>query len=139
MVSIRSISGRRFTEQFILFIYDRQGQHLHSVTAVETEDEGSKFELPTSTETAKAHHLFSCQCGNVQAELLAPIQDQEVKEDNCSSCVRVIMPHRPLRPSCTQPILTLEQLGRLHWNVPYKRSSSNPWPRTWMGVLRTES
>jgi hypothetical protein len=31
----------------------------------------------------------SCHCGKVQAELLVPITDLEIKEDNCSSCVRV--------------------------------------------------
>lgn len=123
MVSTRSRSGGCLTEQVELFLCDGISQHLYSITSVETEDEGSKIESPTSIETGKAHHLFSCQCGDVQAELLAPIHDQEVKEDNCSSCVRVIMPHHPPRPSCTQPILTLRQLGRLHWDIPYKRSS----------------
>ncbi|KAK3313321.1 hypothetical protein B0H66DRAFT_628999 [Apodospora peruviana] len=36
----------------------------------------------------EAQHLSSCHCGKVQAELLVPITDLEVKEDNCSSCVR---------------------------------------------------
>jgi hypothetical protein len=36
-----------------------------------------------------ARHLFACHCGRVRAELLTPIEDQELKEDNCSSCVRV--------------------------------------------------
>jgi hypothetical protein len=35
------------------------------------------------------HHLFACHCGRVRAELLTPIEDQAVREDNCSSCVRV--------------------------------------------------
>ncbi|KAI7779142.1 hypothetical protein LA080_001304 [Diaporthe eres] len=57
------------------------------ITAVETEDEEPKIQRPAATEPV-AHHLFSCQCGDVQAELLVPIHDQEIKEDNCSGCVR---------------------------------------------------
>ena len=45
-----------------------------------------------------AQHIFSCQCGKVTAELLVPIQGEEIKEDNCSSCVRVrlVGPHTSL-------------------------------------------
>jgi hypothetical protein len=35
------------------------------------------------------HHLVACHCGRLRAELLTAIEDQELKEDNCSSCVRV--------------------------------------------------
>ncbi|KAH8668853.1 hypothetical protein BX600DRAFT_460827 [Xylariales sp. PMI_506] len=35
-----------------------------------------------------AQLVFACHCGKVQAELLTPISEQEVKEDNCSLCVR---------------------------------------------------
>ncbi|KAM3514722.1 hypothetical protein MY11210_001693, partial [Beauveria gryllotalpidicola] len=38
---------------------------------------------PRGQETA------SCYCGKVRAELLFPLSEQEMKEDNCSSCVRV--------------------------------------------------
>ncbi|KAM3451319.1 hypothetical protein NHJ6243_009617 [Beauveria neobassiana] len=37
---------------------------------------------PRGQETA------SCYCGKVRAELLFPLSEQEMKEDNCSSCVR---------------------------------------------------
>ncbi|SPQ24620.1 99cc0578-e913-427d-8dd1-33c8b3f9c4d3 [Thermothielavioides terrestris] len=37
-------------------------------------------------EAPTAHHTGSCHCGKVRLELLTPIEDQEVKEDNCSSC-----------------------------------------------------
>jgi len=36
-----------------------------------------------------AKHHGSCHCGDVQIELLADIAEVQVKEDNCSSCVRV--------------------------------------------------
>ncbi|PSR79793.1 glutathione-dependent formaldehyde-activating enzyme [Coniella lustricola] len=35
-----------------------------------------------------AQHVFSCHCGQVQAELLTSLAEHEIKEDNCSSCVR---------------------------------------------------
>ena len=38
---------------------------------------------------APANHLGSCHCGKVRVELLVDISTLEVKEDNCSSCVRV--------------------------------------------------
>jgi hypothetical protein len=36
--------------------------------------------------------LSSCHCGKVQAELLVPLTELQVKEDNCSFCVRVRLP-----------------------------------------------
>ncbi|KAH0600846.1 hypothetical protein MHUMG1_01845 [Metarhizium humberi] len=36
----------------------------------------------------RTHHLFSCHCGRVQAQLLTPVSEQQVKQDNCSSCIR---------------------------------------------------
>lgn len=35
------------------------------------------------------HETASCYCGKVRAELLFLLSEAEVKEDNCSSCVRV--------------------------------------------------
>lgn len=35
------------------------------------------------------HEVASCYCGKVRAELLFPLSEGEVREDNCSSCVRV--------------------------------------------------
>lgn len=45
--------------------------------------------LKRISESSPALHKASCHCGQVQAELLVPITDLEIKEDNCSSCVRV--------------------------------------------------
>lgn len=45
---------------------------------------------------AKPHG--SCHCGNVKVELLVDIGELQVKEDNCSSCVRVCL-SPPLWPS----------------------------------------
>ncbi|KAL7941463.1 hypothetical protein V8C42DRAFT_334635 [Trichoderma barbatum] len=36
-----------------------------------------------------AKSLFSCHCGDVRADLLSPIEKEELKEDNCSKCVRI--------------------------------------------------
>ncbi|RKU48893.1 hypothetical protein DL546_008635 [Coniochaeta pulveracea] len=44
--------------------------------------------LKRISESSPALHKASCHCGQVQAELLVPITDLEIKEDNCSSCVR---------------------------------------------------
>lgn len=38
---------------------------------------------------SQQHETASCYCGKVRAELLFPLSEEEVKEDNCSSCVRV--------------------------------------------------
>ncbi|UNI17925.1 hypothetical protein JDV02_004232 [Purpureocillium takamizusanense] len=56
-----------------------------NVTIVDTEDEGR---IVAATGEPPAQHVFACHCGNVRAELLAPLSEQQVKEDNCSSCVR---------------------------------------------------
>lgn len=37
----------------------------------------------------RGHETASCYCGKVRAELFFPLSEQEMKEDNCSSCVRV--------------------------------------------------
>ncbi|OAA72933.1 Mss4-like protein [Akanthomyces lecanii RCEF 1005] len=36
----------------------------------------------------QGHETASCYCGKLRAELLFPLAEQEMKEDNCSSCVR---------------------------------------------------
>ncbi|KAK1833633.1 hypothetical protein QBC39DRAFT_302466 [Podospora conica] len=43
--------------------------------------------LPSEGDTAPSHQ-GSCHCGQVRMELLVDISTLEVKEDNCSSCVR---------------------------------------------------
>ncbi|AEO68135.1 uncharacterized protein THITE_2051078, partial [Thermothielavioides terrestris NRRL 8126] len=48
---------------------------------------------PAAPEAPTAHHTGSCHCGKVRLELLTPIEDQEVREDNCSSCVRASSLH----------------------------------------------
>lgn len=37
----------------------------------------------------QGHETASCYYGKVQAELLFPLAEGEIKEDNCSACVRV--------------------------------------------------
>jgi hypothetical protein len=59
-----------------------------SVTSTATEDKRKAVVRETESGTA-AEQVFACHCGKVQAELLVPIKDQELKEDNCSTCVRV--------------------------------------------------
>ncbi|OTA01100.1 hypothetical protein A9Z42_0014060 [Trichoderma parareesei] len=38
---------------------------------------------------ATANSLFSCHCGDVRAALAAPLENEELKEDNCSKCARI--------------------------------------------------
>lgn len=45
--------------------------------------------VPATPDAPLAQHSGSCHCQKVQVELLVPLAEQEVKEDNCSSCVRV--------------------------------------------------
>lgn len=55
-----------------------------------TKTEEARRPLPISAVAEPpAMHIFSCHCGYVQAELLVPLAGLEVKEDNCSGCVRV--------------------------------------------------
>ncbi|KAL7807908.1 Mss4-like protein [Trichoderma aethiopicum] len=44
--------------------------------------------LPCEPGEAPAKALFSCHCGDVRAALLGPLEHEELKEDNCSKCVR---------------------------------------------------
>lgn len=37
----------------------------------------------------EAHETASCYCGKARAELLFRLSEEEIREDNCSSCVRV--------------------------------------------------
>ncbi|KAK7996684.1 sphingolipid long chain base-responsive protein [Apiospora arundinis] len=55
-----------------------------AVTTVHTEDPQQSFK-PSSKAPP---YTFSCHCGSIKATLLVPLQEQEVKEDNCSKCVR---------------------------------------------------
>ncbi|KAK4443385.1 hypothetical protein QBC34DRAFT_488382 [Podospora aff. communis PSN243] len=52
--------------------------------------EGEKKVEPLDVESGAvaAIHHGSCRCGKVRVELLVDIAELEVKEDNCSSCVR---------------------------------------------------
>lgn len=38
---------------------------------------------------ANVHNTGSCHCGKVRIQILVPLSELELKEDNCSSCVRV--------------------------------------------------
>jgi hypothetical protein len=40
-------------------------------------------------EDEERHEVVACHCGKVKAELLITLSELEIKEDNCSSCVRV--------------------------------------------------
>ncbi|KAK4214182.1 hypothetical protein QBC37DRAFT_314799 [Rhypophila decipiens] len=42
----------------------------------------------TGAEQDPVKHRGSCHCGNVSVELLVGLDELEIKEDNCSSCVR---------------------------------------------------
>ncbi|KAK0387227.1 hypothetical protein NLU13_5540 [Sarocladium strictum] len=55
-------------------------------SAIKQSAQESTPELPTPR--PDAHQTASCYCGKVKAELLIPLPGLEVKEDNCSFCVR---------------------------------------------------
>ncbi|KAK3356729.1 Mss4-like protein [Lasiosphaeria hispida] len=59
-----------------------------SAKVVKLEDKRTTDLPPPTPSDSLAHHVGSCHCGKVQAELLVPIKDQVVKEDNCSLCTR---------------------------------------------------
>jgi hypothetical protein len=46
------------------------------------------FESAAESGSTVYHH-GTCICGNLGVELLSPLSELELKEDNCSSCVRV--------------------------------------------------
>lgn len=47
-----------------------------------------ELEQPTRTEATSYPAKGECICGAVKVELLSPLQDMTVKEDNCSICTR---------------------------------------------------
>ncbi|KAK8080909.1 hypothetical protein PG997_008727 [Apiospora hydei] len=56
-----------------------------AIIAVHTDDDGQQI---AGSIDAGPPYTFSCHCGVVKATLNAPLKDQELKEDNCSRCVR---------------------------------------------------
>ncbi|KAI1174672.1 Mss4-like protein [Nemania sp. FL0916] len=61
-----------------------------AITVVNTPEPIDRPKLGTGSPlNPSVQHTCSCHCGNVYAELLAPVHSQEIKEDNCSSCVRI--------------------------------------------------
>lgn len=60
------------------------------ITHVPAPPEDTKTTDPTPNETGSppAKHLGSCHCRKVRVELLVNLSDLQVKEDNCSSCIR---------------------------------------------------
>ena len=45
--------------------------------------------LATLAESLSLPFTGSCHCGLIRVELLVPLQEIEIKEDNCSICARV--------------------------------------------------
>ncbi|KAL7800335.1 hypothetical protein V8C37DRAFT_364924 [Trichoderma ceciliae] len=59
-------------------------------TVIEAEGDDRAIEsLWHQSNEPPAKHLFSCHCGDVRAALLGPIENEKLKEDNCSKCVRM--------------------------------------------------
>ncbi|KAI1109897.1 Mss4-like protein [Nemania sp. NC0429] len=59
-------------------------------TIVDTPDAIDEQKLGTEVSSHPlAQKICSCHCGKTHAELLIPLQGQELKEDNCSSCARI--------------------------------------------------
>src|ERR1700712_1361937 len=67
----------------------RLNRNRSAITIVEMEDKRIFESAVGNQSETPAQHIFACHCGQIEADLLTPIEDQEVKEDNCSSCVRV--------------------------------------------------
>ncbi|KAL6892050.1 hypothetical protein GGI43DRAFT_414008 [Trichoderma evansii] len=60
-----------------------------AMITVESKDEARVVEpFPHQSGEMTANHLFSCHCGDVRAEFFGSVEDEELKEDNCSKCVR---------------------------------------------------
>lgn len=97
VVNVRAIRDpyvNQFEIEYVLIpLLDRNKESLKlnrtAITIVETEDKRMIEPVTVAPSMTPAQHIFACHCGKVQAEMLTPIQGQEVKEDNCSSCVRV--------------------------------------------------
>ncbi|TFB01173.1 hypothetical protein CCMA1212_007055 [Trichoderma ghanense] len=61
-----------------------------ALRVVEVEGDTRSIE-PLSHELGEtpAKAVFSCHCGHVRAALLGALENEELKEDNCSKCVRM--------------------------------------------------
>ncbi|KAF2663829.1 glutathione-dependent formaldehyde-activating enzyme [Microthyrium microscopicum] len=51
-------------------------------------DKNEAKQIAVGASHALTQHNFVCHCQRIRAELLVTLQDQEIKEDNCSACVR---------------------------------------------------
>ncbi|KAL6856796.1 hypothetical protein J3F83DRAFT_751856 [Trichoderma novae-zelandiae] len=61
-----------------------------ALSVIEAEDDTRSIGPPSHEPgEAPGNALFSCHCGDVRAALLRPLKDEELKEDNCSKCVRM--------------------------------------------------
>ncbi|KAK2590582.1 hypothetical protein QQS21_011728 [Conoideocrella luteorostrata] len=74
LLAVREVNPFRLEENTTLIHVDEPQRTIES--------------LPGDSSEATAQHLFACHCGSVQCELLTPITEQDVKQDNCSSCIR---------------------------------------------------
>lgn len=61
-----------------------------TTSAFESKDEARvRGSFPRQSMETTANHLFSCHCGDVRAKFVGSVEAEELKEDNCSKCVRV--------------------------------------------------
>ncbi|KAL5086186.1 hypothetical protein Trisim1_009516 [Trichoderma cf. simile WF8] len=61
-----------------------------AITIIEAEGDARSIEpLSQQPDEPAAKSLFACHCGHAKAALLSPIEEEELKEDNCSKCVRI--------------------------------------------------
>lgn len=58
-----------------------------AINTVATDDNEKVWSISTPSEP-RPSHVGSCHCQKVQVELMVPLSELEIKEDNCSSCVR---------------------------------------------------
>ncbi|UKZ94678.1 uncharacterized protein TrAFT101_009530 [Trichoderma asperellum] len=64
-------------------------ESISTTSAFESKDEARvRGSFPRQSMETTANHLFSCHCGDVRAKFVGSVEAEELKEDNCSKCVR---------------------------------------------------
>lgn len=101
-----------------------------AITVIEAEGDARSIEpLSQQPDEPAAKSLFACHCGHAKAALLSPIEEEELKEDNCSKCVRVCEVHAQLMShQNVVPLVANIRSDCLHRHLPYERQRKNLRP-----------